>query len=67
MTHLRESTVVPNVTVVREAVADVTETTLLDILLDGVECLLFGDLHLGVGPSGNLDDHVEDTVVLVGE
>ena len=67
MTNLRESTVVPDVTVVREAVTDVTETALLDILLDGVERLLLGDFHLGVGPTGNLDDHVEDAIVLVGE
>ena len=26
-------------------------------LLDGVESLIFGDLKLGVGPSGNLNDH----------
>ena len=67
MTNLRESTVVPDVTVVREAVTDVTETALLDILLDGVERLLLGDFHLGVGPTGNLDDHVEDAIGLVGE
>ena len=67
MTNLRESTVVPDVTVVREAVTDVTETALLDILLDGVERLLLRDFHLGVGPTGNLDDHVEDAIGLVGE
>ena len=67
MPHLRESTVVPDVTVVREAVTDVTETALLDILLDGVERLLLGDFHLGVGPTGNLDDHVEDAIGLVSE
>ena len=67
MTNLRESTVVPDVTVVREAVTDVTETALLDILLDGVERLLLGDFHLGVGPTGNLDDHVEDAIGLVSE
>lgn len=26
-------------------------------LLDGVESLLLGNLELGVGPTGNLDDH----------
>ena len=67
MTNLRESTVVPDVTVVREAVTDVTETALLDILLDGVERLLLGDFHLGVGPTGDLDDHVEDAIGLVSE
>ena len=67
MTNLRESTVVPDVTVVREAVTDVTETALLDILLDGVERLLLGDFHLGVGPTGDLNDHVEDPIGLVGK
>jgi hypothetical protein len=50
-----------------EAVADVAQATLLDILLDGVERLLFGDLHLRIGPARDLDDHVEDAIVLVGE
>jgi hypothetical protein len=53
--------------VVGEAVTDVTQATLLDILLDRIEDLLLRDLHLRVSPSGNLDDHVEDAVVLVRE
>jgi len=60
---LGESTVVPNVPVVGEAVAHIAQTTLLDVLLDGVERLLLGDFHLGIGPAGNLDDHVEDAIV----
>jgi hypothetical protein len=48
-----------------EAVAHVAQATLLDVLLNGVERLLLGDLHLGIGPAGNFDDHVEDAVVLV--
>lgn len=43
-TYAREGTVVPEVTLVGEAVTDVTELALLDILLDGVEELLLGDL-----------------------
>ena len=66
-THLRECAVVPDVAVVGEAVADEAETALLDVLLDGVEGLLLGDLHLGVGPAGDLDHHVQDAIVLVGE
>ena len=50
-----------------EAVAHVSELALLDILLDGVERLLLGDFHLGVGPTGNLADHVEDAIGLVGK
>lgn len=42
--HLREGTVVPEVTLVGEAVADVAKLALLDILLDRVEELLLGDL-----------------------
>lgn len=44
MTYLREGTVVPEVTLVGEAVTDVTELALLDVLLNGVEELLLGDL-----------------------
>jgi hypothetical protein len=64
---LGESTVVPDVTVVRETVADKTQFASLDILLDGVERLLLGDLHLRVGPARNFNDHVEDPLVLIGE
>ena len=52
---------------VREAVANVAETILLDVLLDWVERLAGGDLHLRIRPTGDLNDHVEDTLVLVGE
>jgi hypothetical protein len=67
MTRLGEGTVVPNIAVVREAVAHETESTLLDVLLDGVQGFLLGDLELGVGPARDLDDHVQDPGVLVGE
>jgi hypothetical protein len=43
--HLREGTVVPEVALVGEAVAHVAELALLDVLLDGVERLLLGDLR----------------------
>jgi hypothetical protein len=43
-THLREGTIVPQVALVGEAVADVAELALLDVLLDGVEELVLGDL-----------------------
>ena len=67
MPHLRESTVVRNVAMVREAIADVAQLALFDVLFDGVKGLLLGDLHLGVGPTRNLDDHVEDVLVDIGE
>ncbi len=41
---LGEGTVVPEVTLVWEAVADEAELTLLRVLLDGVEDLVLGDL-----------------------
>lgn len=93
-TNLGEGTVVPQVTLVGEAVADVAKLALLDVLLDGVEKLLLGDLvgkssvskavhqhgkqkgrpgqawetnlELGIGPAGDLDDHVQDALLLVG-
>jgi hypothetical protein len=88
--HLREGTVVPEVALVGEAVPHVAELALLDVLLDGVERLLLGDLsrsvskanisrgrslgrqlgdthlHLGIGPAGHLNNHVEDGLLLVG-
>ena len=67
MTNLRESTVIPNVAVVGETVANETQTTLLDVLLNGIEGIPFGDLELGVGPTGDLDNHVEDAIALIGK
>ena len=64
--YLGESTVVPNVSVVGEAVTDEAELALLDILLNGVQFLILGDLKLGVGPTRDLNNHVEDVLALVG-
>ncbi|ELU40304.1 hypothetical protein AG1IA_05667 [Rhizoctonia solani AG-1 IA] len=52
---------------VGEAVADKTELALLNVLLDGIERLLLGDFHLGVGPTRNLDNHVQNAIVLVSK
>ena len=65
--HLRERAVVPDIPVVREAIAHITQLATLDVLFDGVERLLLGDLHLRVGPAGDLDDHVEDAIVAVSK
>jgi hypothetical protein len=51
--------------VVREAIANETQSTLLDILFNGIEGFLLANFHLGVGPTRDLDDHVENAVVLV--
>ena len=64
---MRESTIVPNVAVVREAVADEAQAIFLHVLFDGIEGFLLGNLHLGVGPAGHFNNHVEDTIVLVSE
>jgi len=64
---LGEGTVVPDVAMVGEAVPHVAQLSSLDVLLDGIERLLLGDLHLRVGPSRNLHNHVEDALVLVSE
>lgn len=42
--YLGEGTIVPEVALVGEAVADEAELALLGVLLDGVEGLLFADL-----------------------
>jgi hypothetical protein len=65
--YLRESTIIPDVAVVGETVAHVAQAAFLDILLDRIERLLLAYFHLGVGPTGNLDDHVQDPVVFVSE
>ena len=52
---------------VRETVANKTQAALLDVLFDGVEGLFLGYFHLGVGPTRDLDYHVEDAIVFVGE
>ena len=87
-THAREGTVVPEVALVREAVADKTQLALLGILFNGVEELFLGDLQrrsriqlvnwppaahnisayllLSVGPTRNLNNHVQNSLLLVG-
>ena len=93
-TYLREGAVVPEITLVGEAVTDEAELALLRVLLDGVQGLLLGDLSwtlvhdhgltlvcpraehplgavsthllLGVGPAGDLDNHVQDCLLLIG-
>jgi hypothetical protein len=42
--YLREGTVVPEIAFVWEAVADESKLALLDVLLDGIEFFLLGDL-----------------------
>jgi len=51
----------------RKTVADEPQFAPFDVLFDRVERLFLGDLHLSIGPTGNLYDHVKDTIVLVGE
>lgn len=46
-TYLGEATVVPEVALVGEAVADEANLALLDVLLDRVEELLLADLGFG--------------------
>ena len=65
--YLRESTIVPYVTMMRETVPDITQTTFLDILSDRVERLFFRNLELGIGPTRNFNDHVENPIRLISE
>jgi hypothetical protein len=46
-THLGESTIVPQIALVGEAVPNKSQLALLDVLLDGVEEFVFGDLGYG--------------------
>lgn len=52
---------------VGETVADETQTTFFDVLLDGIEGLIPGDFDLGIGPTGDLDNHVEDAIALISK
>lgn len=61
---LGESTVVPEVSLVRKTVADESNLALLDVLLDGIEEFLFADLEFAVCPTRDLDDHVQDSLLL---
>lgn len=49
--YLRERPVVPEVTFVRKAIADIAKLALLDILFDGVQCLFFGNLESCISTS----------------
>ena len=51
----------------REAVAHEPQSTTLHILLDWIERLLLGDLHLCIGPARDLDDHVENAIMLISK
>jgi hypothetical protein len=55
VSYLGEGTVVPEVTLVGEAVADVAKLALLDVLLDGVKELLLGDLGVSLLAGGIMD------------
>ena len=52
---------------VGEAVPDKAQSAFFNVLFNGIEYFLFGNFHLSIGPAGNLDDHVEDALVLIGE
>lgn len=95
---LGKSTVIPDVTLVGEAVTDITKLALLNVLFNWVESIFLGNLlpkmkrlfrtlsaiqssfffslarlshifylKLCVGPTGDLDDHVEDSLLSVSE
>ena len=52
---------------VREAVPDESQLPLFDVLFDGIEWLFFRNLHFGVGPTRDFDDHVEDATIKIGK
>lgn len=61
-----EGTVVPKIALVWEAVSHKSKFAFLYVLLDWVEKFFFRDLLLGVGPSRNFYNHVEDGLLLIG-
>lgn len=62
---LWECTIVVDVAMVRETVAHKSQFSLLGVLENGIQLVLLGDLHLGVSPSGHLNNHVQDGLLLV--
>ncbi len=61
---------------VREAVSNETQFTLLDVLFDGIEGLILADLpvsgmhshlQLGICPSRHFHDHVQHRLVSIGK
>jgi hypothetical protein len=66
-TYLRECTIVPNITMMRETIADESESTTFDVLFDRVEGLLFRDFHLCIRPARYFDDHIQDSIVAICE
>ncbi len=66
-TDLRERAIVPDVSMVREAIPHVAEAPAFDILLDRIERLVPGGLHLSVRPSRYFDDDIQYALVLVGK
>jgi len=62
---LGERAIVPEIALVGEAVADESKFAFLDILLNWVKKFLLADLQFGIGPSWDLDDHVQDCLLLI--
>ncbi len=56
---LRQSAIIPDVAFMRETIGDKSQLAFLFVLLDRIELFLEADFHLGIGPPGNLNDHVE--------
>ena len=44
----------------RETISHESQFTLLNVLLDGIEILVFRNLLFGIGPTGDFNDHIED-------
>ena len=57
-TNLRESAIVPDITMMGEAIADVSKSSSPGVLFDGIKRLFFGDFHLCIRPAGYFDDHI---------
>lgn len=67
LTHLRESSVVPNVSMMGKAISHKTKFTLFGVLLDWIKELFFANFKLCIGPSRNFDDHVQDRLTLISK
>lgn len=63
--YLWESSVIPNISVVRKTVPHVTQFPTFYILLDWIERFFLRYLHFSIGPPRDLYNHVQDAILSI--
>lgn len=62
---LRKCAIIPNVPMIWKSVGDIAQSTMFDILLDGIECFTSGNFHFGIGPPRYFNHHVVNIIWIV--